>query len=127
MVYSGYHAQRVAVAVSNELTPIIIEVTPVNKRIMRLRIHHSLGVISLVSAYAPTEASDLTMKDASDATLEFVVDQCPRQDTLLVVGFQCIVNQRVSQSGDHVASWVISGVGISFIEMNHKTPHFAVN
>ena len=50
----GYHAQGVAVAVSNKLTPMIIEVTPVNERIMRLRICHSLGVISLVSVYAPT-------------------------------------------------------------------------
>ena len=53
---------------------------------MRLRICHSLGVISLVSVYALTEVSDLTMKDAFYATLESVVDQCPRQDTLLVLG-----------------------------------------
>ena len=52
----------------------------------QLRIRHSLGVISLVSVYAPTEASDLTLKDAFHATLESVVDQCPRQDTLLVLG-----------------------------------------
>ena len=63
---------------SNKLTPMIIEVTPVNKRIMRLRIRHSLGVISLVSVNAPTEASDLTVKYALYATLESVVDQCPR-------------------------------------------------
>ena len=50
---------------------------------MRLRIHHSLGVISLVSVYAPTEASDLTVKEAFDARLESVVDQYPRRDTLL--------------------------------------------
>ena len=31
----NYHAQGVAVAVSNKLTAMIIEVTPVNKRIMR--------------------------------------------------------------------------------------------
>ena len=31
----GYHAQEVAVAVSNKLTPMIIVVTPVNERIMR--------------------------------------------------------------------------------------------
>ena len=74
----GYHAQGVAVAVSNKLTPMIIEVTPVNERIMRLRIRHSLGVISLVSVYAPTEASDLTVEDVFYATLESVVDQCPR-------------------------------------------------
>ena len=45
----GYHAQGVAVALSKKLTPMIIEVTPVNERIMRRRIHHSFGVISLVS------------------------------------------------------------------------------
>ena len=66
----GYHAQGVSVAVSNKPTPKIIEVTSVNERIMRLRIRHSLGVISLVSGYAPTEASDLTVKDAFHATLE---------------------------------------------------------
>ena len=72
---------------SNKLTPmIIIEVTPVNDRIVRRSIHHSLGVVSLVSVYAPTEASDLTMKDAFYATLESVVDQCPRRDNLLVLG-----------------------------------------
>ena len=58
----GDHAQGVAVAVSNKLTPMISEVTPVNDHLMRLRIHHSLGVISLVSGYAPTEANDLTVK-----------------------------------------------------------------
>ena len=51
----GYHFQGVTAAMSNKLTPMIIEVTPVNERIRRLRIHHSLGVISLVSAYASIE------------------------------------------------------------------------
>ena len=82
----GYHAEGVTVAVSNKLTPLIIEVTPISERIMRLRIRHSLGVISLVSVYAPTEASDLIVKDAFYATLESVVDQSPRRDTLLVLG-----------------------------------------
>ena len=63
---------------SNKLTPMKIEVTLVNERIMRLRIRHSLDVISLVSLYALTEASDLTVKDAFYATLESVVDRCPR-------------------------------------------------
>ena len=38
----------VAGAVSKKLIPMIIEVTSVNERIMRRRIRHSLGVISLV-------------------------------------------------------------------------------
>ena len=74
----GDHTQGVAAAVSNKLTPMIIEVTPVNEHMMRRRIRHSLGVISLVSVHAPTEVSDLTVKDAFHATLESVVDQCPR-------------------------------------------------
>ena len=71
---------------SNKLTPMIIEVTPVNERIVRRRIHHSFGVISMVSVYAPTEESDLTVNDAFSAMLESVLDQCPRRDTLLVLG-----------------------------------------
>uniref|UniRef100_A0A8C4QUZ3 DnaJ heat shock protein family (Hsp40) member B13 n=1 Tax=Eptatretus burgeri TaxID=7764 RepID=A0A8C4QUZ3_EPTBU len=39
---------------------------------MRLRIRHSFSVISLVSVYAPTEASDLTVKDAFNAMLDHV-------------------------------------------------------
>ena len=45
----GAHAQGVSVAVSNKLTPMIIEATPVNEPIMRPMIHHSLCVVSLVS------------------------------------------------------------------------------
>ena len=71
---------------SSKLILMIIEVTLVNECIMRLRIHHSLGVISLVIVYAPTEARDLNVKDAFVAKLESVVDQCPRRDTLLVLG-----------------------------------------
>ena len=53
---------------------------------MRRSIRLSLGVISLVSVYAPTEASDLTVKETFSAALKSVVDWCPRRDTLLVLG-----------------------------------------
>ena len=56
-----------------ELTPMIIEVTSVNEHIMRQRIYHFSGVISLVSEYTPAEASDLNVKDALYATLESVI------------------------------------------------------
>ena len=52
---------------------------------MTLKIRYSLGVISMVSVYAPTEARDLTVKDAFYATLEALIDQYPRQDTLLIL------------------------------------------
>ena len=67
----GYNVHGV-VAVSNKLAPMIIEVTP--------------GVISLVFVYAPTEVCGRTMKDAFCAVLKSVVHQCPRRDTLLVLG-----------------------------------------
>ena len=98
----GYHAQGVAAAVSNKLTPTIIEVTPVNERIMRLRIPHSLGVISMVSVYAPPEASDLPIKDTFYATLESVVDQCPRRDTLLVLGISAHQLEMIGMVMRHV-------------------------
>ena len=44
-----------------------------------------MGVVSLVSFYALTEVSDLTVKDVFCATLESVVDRCPKQDTLLIL------------------------------------------
>ena len=45
-----------------------------------------MDVVSLVSVYAPTEASDLTVKDTFYATPESVVDHCPRRDALPVLG-----------------------------------------
>ena len=82
----GYHSEGVAIAVSGRLVPLVTEVTPINERIMRLRIRHSLGVISVVSVYAPTEMSDTVDKDSFYSQLESVLDQCPRGDTLLVLG-----------------------------------------
>ena len=80
------HTQGFAVAVPNKPTPMIMEATSINERIMRIRIRHSLCVASLVSVYASTEASDVTEKDAFYASLESVVDQCPGRDNLLVFG-----------------------------------------
>jgi len=42
----SYHARGVAVAVSNKLTPMIIEVTPVNKRLWVWSVDRSLSGFS---------------------------------------------------------------------------------
>ena len=52
----------------------------------------------MVSVYAPTEASDLIVKDALYATLESVVDQRPRRDTLLILG-DFIASTRTDRDG----------------------------
>ena len=73
-------------AVADRLVPMNTEVTPVNERIMRLRITHTLGVISLVSVYAPTVVTEFFVKEAFYAQLQMVVDSCPKGDTLIVLG-----------------------------------------
>ena len=45
---------------------------------MRLRISHTLGVISLVSVYAPTGVSEFSVKEAFYAQLQTVVNSCPK-------------------------------------------------
>ena len=44
-----------------------------------------MGVVSFVSVYAVTEASDLTVKETFYAALDSVVNCCPRRGTLLVL------------------------------------------
>ena len=56
---------QVAVAVADPLVPMITEVTPVNERMStRLRISHTLGVISVVFLYAPTWVSEFYVEEA---------------------------------------------------------------
>ena len=73
-----------------------------------------MGVVSLVSEYAPTELSDLTMKDAFYAMLESVDDQCPRRDTLPVLGdFNASTGADVLVSTHHVLALFMRHVLVS--------------
>ena len=78
--------EEVAVAVADRLVPMITEVTTVNERIMRLRITHTLGVISPVFLYAPTGLSGFYMKEAFYAQLQKVLDSCSKGETSIVLG-----------------------------------------
>ncbi len=82
----GRHTEGVAVAVANRLVPLIKEVTPVSERIMRLRLAHSLGMVSLVAVYAPTGMSELSTKEAFYDQLHSVMDSVPRRDTRIALG-----------------------------------------
>ena len=59
----GYF-EGVAVAVADRLVPMVTEVTPVNERIMRLTISHTLGSLSLICLYAPSVVNEYTVKKA---------------------------------------------------------------
>ena len=82
----GRHTEGVAVAVSDRLISQVKEVTPVSERIMRLRLAHSLGVMSIVAVYAPTGVSELSAKEAFYAELNSVLDAAPGRDTKIVLG-----------------------------------------
>ena len=66
--------------------PSVVEVIPVDKRIMRLRLKHIWGVMSLVAVYNPTKVCGADEKEMLYAKLDSVLDQCPRRDTLIVLG-----------------------------------------
>ena len=59
--------------VADQLVPMIIEVTGVNARIMRLKITYTLSVISLVFLYAPTRISEFSVKEAFYAQLQIAL------------------------------------------------------
>ena len=52
---------------------------------MRLRLKHSLGFMSVVAVYAPTEVCE-TEEEMFNAKLDSVLDQCPCRDALIVLG-----------------------------------------
>ena len=43
------------IGISSRMQPSVIEVTLVDERIRQLRLKHSLGFISVVAVYVPTE------------------------------------------------------------------------
>ena len=83
---NGHRVNGVAVAVADQLVPLIGGVTPVSERILRLRITHSLGTISLVAVYAPHGGRPVAEKEAFYAELDSVVNAVPKGDTLIVLG-----------------------------------------
>ena len=83
---NGHHVKGVAIGVSSRLQRSVVEVTPVDERIMRFRLKHSLGSMFVVAIYSPTEVCKTEEKEMFYAKLDSVLDQCPRSDALIVVG-----------------------------------------
>ena len=85
---NGHRVKGVAIGVSPSRLqqPSAVEVAPVDERIMRLRVKHSVGFMSVVAVYAPTEVCETEEKEMFYAKLDSVLDQCPRRDALIVLG-----------------------------------------
>ena len=82
---NGHQVKGVGIGVSSRLQPSVVEATPVHERIMRLREKHSLGFMSLVAVYAPTEVCE-TEEEMFYDKLDSVLDQCSHRDALIVLG-----------------------------------------
>ncbi|KAG0730190.1 Craniofacial development protein 2 [Chionoecetes opilio] len=83
---NGHRVRGVAIGISSKLQPSVVEVTPVDERILRVRMKHTLGFMSLVAVYAPTRMRKTEEKEMFYAKLDSVLDQCPPRDTLIVLG-----------------------------------------
>ena len=59
---NGHHVMGVVIGICR-LKPSVAEVTPVDERIMRLRLKHSLGFMSVVTVYASTEVCETEEKE----------------------------------------------------------------
>ena len=82
----GHHLQGVAIAISSKLQPLVVEVAPVDERILVMRLKHSFGFMSLIAVYAPTDVSKPDVKEMFYAKLASVTDSCPRRDIRVVLG-----------------------------------------
>ena len=94
---NGAHLKGVAIGVSSRLQPSVVEVIPVDKRIMRLRLKHILCFTSLVAVYALTEVCGADEKETFYAKLDSVLDQC--------------------SAGTHLLSWATSMLPLALREL----------
>ena len=65
---------------------LVTNITPVNQRIMGLRISHTRGFISLVSVYTPTGVSEFSVKEAFYAPAPGRDGLESSRDTLIILG-----------------------------------------
>ena len=52
---NSHHVKGIAIGTSGRLQSSVVEVSPVDECIRRLRLKHSLGFISLIAVYAPND------------------------------------------------------------------------
>ena len=69
---NGHHVKGVAIDISSRLQPSVVEVLPDDEHIRQLRLKHSLGFMSVVAVYAPTEVCE-TEKERFYAKLDSVL------------------------------------------------------
>ncbi|XP_069972314.1 uncharacterized protein [Penaeus vannamei] len=82
----GHHLQGVVIAISSRLQPSLVEVIPVNERIMVLRLKLAFSFMSLIAVYTLTNVCKLNVKEIFCTKLASVSDSCPQRDIHIVLG-----------------------------------------
>ncbi|XP_070000706.1 uncharacterized protein [Penaeus vannamei] len=81
-----HHISGVAIAISSRLQLSVVEMSPVDERIMALILKHSFGFVSFIAVYVTTDICKIDVKEAFYIKLISVVDKCPRRDIRIVLG-----------------------------------------
>ena len=102
---NGHHFKGVAIGISRRLQPSVVEVTSVYECIMRLRLKHSKGFMSVVAVHAPTEVCKTEERKMFYAKFYSKLEQCPRRYALVVLGdFNAVTGTERAYYGICVAS-----------------------
>ena len=89
--YSGHRADNlsrggVAVSVTRKVEKTILEWTPANDRLMKIRFNSKVTKLTLITCYAPTEEAVQEEMDEFYEKLE-EIRTTPRHDVLMVTGY----------------------------------------
>ena len=115
----GGRQEGVALAVDSRMMSTCVSWTPASERIVHGRFRHSIGYLSVIAAYAPTEGSTHQDKEAFYEQLGAVVWACRRNDLILVLGdFNAVSGSSRLPGGDTVLGPWGSG------QQNDNTDHF---
>ena len=83
---NGHHVKEVTTGISSRLQPSTVEIIPVDKRILRLRLKHGLEFMFIVAVYAPTKMCK-TEEKMFYIKLDSVLYHCPCCAAHIVLGY----------------------------------------
>lgn len=89
------HYEGVSLLISQKFANTTFQWTPINQRLLYVRLNSRYAKVSIVSANAPIDNADEEAKDNFYSSLQRVLDEIPRHDITLLMGD---FNARVGQS-----------------------------
>ena len=72
-------------AISTRLSKCVRQVTPVDERILHIRLEHTCGFMTVVAVYAPPKDHSLRDKEQFYHKIDFVVGRCPTGDVFVIL------------------------------------------